>query len=254
MFKDLSFIIKKLIFSEKYTLKKRIERSIAKPLEPELVILDQLCNVSKSSIDVGVFRGVYSFKMSEHSYKVYGFEANPVMFRLLIKNLSKLKENIEIHNIALSNINGTSKLKVPIRKESILKSNFEDYYEGGLATIETDNNLNDKSFDTFDTKTLKLDSFDFKEKIGFIKIDVEGHELSVLKGGEKLLKKDKPNLLIEIDRQHSSKVNETFNYLKELSYIPFFFDGENLIKISTYEENIRKDFKNFIFRNNDISK
>ena len=248
MLKDLSFLIKKLIFSEKYTLKKRIERSIAKPLEPELLILDKLCDNSKSSIDIGVFRGVYSYKMSEYSNKVYGFEANPVMFKLLIKNLTKLKENIEIYNIALSNFDGVTKLKVPIRKESNFKANFEDYYEGGLATIEPNNNLDNKEFDTFDTKTSQLDNFNFKEKIGFIKIDVEGHEFSILKGSERLLKKDKPNLLIEIEKKHSSKVDETFKYLKELNYNPFYFDGKDLIKISTYEDNIRKDFKNFIFK------
>lgn len=250
MLKDLSFIIKKLLFSEKYTLKKRIERSIAKPLEPELLLLDQLCDKSKSSIDVGVFRGVYSFKMSEFSNIVYGFEANPILYQSLIKNLTKLKTNIKLYNIALSDFEGLAKLKIPIRKKSFFKSNFEDYYEGGLATIEPDNKLNNKSFDTFDTKTLRLENFNFTEKISFIKIDVEGHELSVLKGSEKLLKKDKPNLLIEIDKQHSSKVDETFNYLKELEYNSFYFDGVSLIKISNYEQNIRKDFKNFIFKYN----
>ena len=250
MLKDLSFIIKKLLFSEKYTLKKRIERSIAKPLEPELLLLDQLCDKSKSSIDVGVFRGVYSFKMSEFSNIVYGFEANPILYQSLIKNLTKLKTNIKLYNIALSDFEGLAKLKIPIRKKSFFKSNFEDYYEGGLATIEPDNKLNNKSFDTFDTKTLRLENFNCTEKISFIKIDVEGHELSVLKGSEKLLKKDKPNLLIEIDKQHSSKVDETFNYLKELEYNSFYFDGVSLIKISNYEQNIRKDFKNFIFKYN----
>ena len=81
-----------------------------------------------------------------------------------------------------------------------------------------------------------------------IKIDVEGHEFSVLKGSEKILKKYKPVLLIEIDKQHSTKVKETFNYLEELNYESFYFDGIDLIKILSYEENIRKDFKNFIFK------
>ena len=119
---------------------------------------------------------------------------------------------------------------------------------GGLATIESDNNLNNKKFDTFDVKKITLDSFNFDQKIGFIKIDVEGHEFSVLKGSEKILNKYKPVLLIEIDKQHSSKVKETFNYLKELHYESFYFNGIDLIKILSYEENIRKDFKNFIFK------
>ena len=63
MLKDLSYLLKKIFITEKYILKKRIERSIAKPLEPELLLLDQLCDRTKSSIDIGVFRGVYSYKI-----------------------------------------------------------------------------------------------------------------------------------------------------------------------------------------------
>jgi len=248
MFKDVLYFLKKIFFLEKYILKKRIERSIIKPLEPELILIEKFCDKTKSTIDIGVFRGVYSYKMAEYSNKVYGFEANPVMFNYLNKNLTKLKKNIILHNIALSDSEGYAKLKIPIRKKSMVKSNFEDYYEGGLATIESDNNLNNKMFDTFDVKTLTLDSFNFDQKISFIKIDVEGHEFSVLKGSEKILKKYKPVLLIEIDKQHSTKVKETFNYLEELNYESFYFDGIDLIKILSYEENIRKDFKNFIFK------
>jgi FkbM family methyltransferase len=248
MLKDLLYLLKKIFLSEKYSLKKRIERSLSKPLEPELDLIEQFCDKTKSSIDIGVFRGVYSYKLSEVSDKVYGFEANPIMFKYLLKNLTKLKKNIILHNTALSDSEGYTKLKIPIREKSILKSNFENYYEGGLATIESSNNLNNKNFDTLDVKKKRLDSFDFKEKISFIKIDVEGHEYSVLKGSEKILKKDKPILLIEIDKQHSAKVKETFIYLKELLYEPFYYNGKNLIKIFDYEENIRKDFRNFIFK------
>lgn len=248
MFKDVLYFLKKIFFLEKYILKKRIERSIIKPLEPELILIEKFCDKTKSTIDIGVFRGVYSYKMAEYSNKVYGFEANPVMFNYLNKNLTKLKKNIILHNIALSDSEGYAKLKIPIRKKSMVKSNFEDYYEGGLATIESDNNLHNKMFDTFDVKKLNLDSFNFDQKISFIKIDVEGHEFSVLKGSEKILKKYKPVLLIEIDKQHSTKVKETFNYLEELNYESFYFDGIDLIKILSYEENIRTDFKNFIFK------
>jgi FkbM family methyltransferase len=40
----------------------------------------------------------------------------------------------------------------------------------------------------------KLDNFYFQKKIDFIKIDTEGHDLQVLKGGKKTIKKYKPIL------------------------------------------------------------
>ena len=51
MFKDLLYLFKKIFFLEKYILKKRIERSIIRPLEPELILIEQFCDKTKSSID-----------------------------------------------------------------------------------------------------------------------------------------------------------------------------------------------------------
>ena len=87
--KDVSFFIKKIFLSEKYQLKKRIIRSINKPLEEEMQIVQELCSADKISLDVGVFRGVYSYLLSKHSLKVIGFEANPIMFKYLDQNFNK---------------------------------------------------------------------------------------------------------------------------------------------------------------------
>ena len=43
-----------------------------------------------------------------------------------------------------------------------------------------------------------LDSFQLTQ-VGFIKIDVEGHEEAVLRGGLATLKREMPNLMIEIE-------------------------------------------------------
>ena len=51
-----------------------IKKASIGPLEPELILIEQFCDKTKSSIDIGVFRGVYSYKIAEYSNKVYGFE------------------------------------------------------------------------------------------------------------------------------------------------------------------------------------
>lgn len=53
------------------------------------------------------------------------------------------------------------------------------------------------------------------DSIVFVKIDVEGHELEVLKSGEKLLRKHRPELCIEILNADRSDV---FAYLQRLGY------------------------------------
>ena len=53
------------------------------------------------------------------------------------------------------------------------------------------------------------------EKISLVKIDVEGYELNVLKGGRRMFERDKPYLFIEIWKQNFKKVNQ---FLNRMSY------------------------------------
>jgi len=245
--KDVSFFIKKIFLSEKYQLKKRIIRSINKHLEEEMQIVQELCSTDKISLDVGVFRGAYSYLLSKHSLKVVGFEANPIMFKYLDRNLTSIIKNLELYNLALSNDEGDVELKIPLRKKSFFKVNFEDYYECGLATISKENNLDGKEIHIFNIKKARLDSFQFNNKVGFIKIDVEGHEQKVLEGSVKILEKNQPNLLVEIEERHR-KLNPdyTISFLKEIGYQCFVFDEAKLIEVKTYRDFPLKN--NFIFK------
>jgi FkbM family methyltransferase len=248
MLKDFKFIFQKIFIPDHLILKKRILRSIKSKIEQEYLVLPQLCNKNHISVDIGMFRGVYSFLLSKYSKSVIGYEANPIMYKYLEKNLKKIVKKIEIYNVALSNRTGNAYIKIPFRNKSILKSNFEDYYEGGLATIHPDNELEQKSFEKFTTKCNILDNFKFNEKIGFIKIDVEGHEQFILEGAINTLNKDKPNLLIEIEKKHRlDSVKTTFNYLKNLGYEAYTF-RDNKLNLLT-DLNDQKSV-NYIFKAN----
>ena len=58
--------------------------------------------------------------------------------------------------------------------------------------------------------------------MGLLKIDVEGHELAVLKGGTALLKRDKPVILFEqqIENFVDGK-SPVYEYLKSIGYTKF---------------------------------
>jgi len=210
-------------------------------------IVPELCSTDETSLDVGVFRGVYSYLLSKHSLKVVGFEANPIMFKYLDGNLTSIIKNLKLYNLALSNDEGDVELKIPLRKKSFFKVNFEDYYEGGMATIDKENNLEGKEIHTFNIKKARLDSFQFNNKVGFIKIDVEGHEQKVLEGSVKILESNQPNLLIEIEKRHR-KLNPdyTISFLREIGDQCFVFDEARLIEVKTYRDFPLKN--NFIFK------
>ncbi len=54
--------------------------------------------------------------------------------------------------------------------------------------------------------------------VSFIKCDVEGHEFTVVEGAERLLKRAKPALLVEIEERHGQTVGEVVGYLSDRGY------------------------------------
>ena len=155
MIKDLEYILKKIFFSEKYLLKKRLVRSINKSYEKELNIINKYSDKSKVAIDVGVYRGVYTYKLSSLFEKVICFEPNPLLYKYLKKYLTKILDNIEIYNYALSDKTGSTFLKVPNRGKSLFNKNYEELYKLGAATIHENNVL--INYKSFEVKTKKLD-------------------------------------------------------------------------------------------------
>lgn len=75
-------------------------------------------------------------------------------------------------------------------------------------------------------------SYPKKDKVGFVKIDVEGNELNVLKGATKFLVGFSGPIEIEVNSETMNMSGSTFGpltaFLKEYSYQAFSFDGENL--------------------------
>ena len=72
-----------------------------------------------------------------------------------------------------------------------------------------------------------------KYKISLIKVDVNGHELSVIKGLENIIRKDRPVLIIETD----NKINKIEFFLKKLKYKKYSF-SKNKNKF----ENIKNEY------------
>jgi len=79
MIKDLEFIFKKIFFSESYLLKRRLKRAINKNYEKELKIIERYSDKTKDALDIGVYRGVYTYKLSENFKTVHSFEPNTLL-------------------------------------------------------------------------------------------------------------------------------------------------------------------------------
>ena len=81
--------------------------------------------------------------MSKH--QIPFFQHNPVIFNELQKYLPKIINNINLYNYAISEKEEKKLLRIPINFSMFYKSNYEEYYKMGLATIHEKN-----IFDNYD--------------------------------------------------------------------------------------------------------
>jgi|TARA_B110000285_G_C15045691_1_gene574181 FkbM family methyltransferase len=246
--KKIELMFKKLILSERQSLKRRSLRFYNKPVEPEIRLLDKLVNNSCASIDIGVYRGVYTYHLEKLSSHVYAFEANTLIQSSLSKSF-KGYNSITLENLAISSSTGTVNLKIPFRNSNLDYENPEEAYELGLATIHANNTLDSKDLYEIQVSKIRLDDYNFTHPIGFIKIDVEGHELDVVRGAKKLIELYKPNLLIEIEERHTSLPTiRIINEIKNLGYSCYIVNKKNYALILIDEKNIiLYDNNNYIF-------
>jgi hypothetical protein len=103
----------------------------------------------------------------------------------------------------------------------------------GLASVEGANRGGKGHFIAVPART--LDSLT-TAKTDFVKIDVEGHEASVVAGGLTLLERDRPMLLIEAEeRHHSGSLRALEALLSPLGYEGFFVHAGTLVPLAQFD-------------------
>jgi hypothetical protein len=86
-----------------------------------------------------------------------------------------------------------------------------------LASLDRPHHVHGVEIET--VQTARLDDVVPQADVGFIKIDVEGHELNLLRGATAIIERCRPVLLVECEERHSPgglaallKFFETRNY------------------------------------------
>jgi FkbM family methyltransferase len=161
--------------------------------------------------------------------KYFGFEASPIVFDYLKYNFKKNNiKKYELHNYIVHDYDN-----------QLLKFyQVENYAKGSLApTFNQNYEL---------VNSISLDSFCYLQqlpRINWIKIDVQGFELSVFRGLEQyLLKKKVDNILFEFEpweeRAAGLEVGAAQKYLISLGYGLFDISGKKIMGIETKRREI----------------
>lgn len=189
-------------------------------------------NTKRLFVDIGTNIGFYTIYALNRCGYAEGlcFEANPSTYELFQKNmmLNQLQQRVRGFNVGLSD-----------RNEKI------DFYQklihtGGSRFVEKDmrHKIKRRHYILHKLETRKFDDIaqeeDFDpQKIGYIKIDVEGFELNVLKGMRETLDLLQEGTRIFVEINHNNPVEE---YLQRHRFKKLEQIGKNHLFIKVKNE------------------
>ena len=167
------------------------------------------------------FTSLYFASLVDSFGKVIVFEPGPNNLKYIKSNIAKAG-NVRLEVAGCSDLDGESVLYIDnlTGQNNSLIFNFE-----GLAANAKAAPGVQVSTAPVTISTVKIDTYCEQSAYqpDFIKIDVEGHELAVLRGAEKLLDSEKPPMLmVEVQSDHIEIVEMLRNY----GYCLFSATGE----------------------------
>jgi FkbM family methyltransferase len=225
--------------------------------DQRLEIKNLLKNLKQDSIaiDVGSNKGSYLWSLSKEVPlgRVIAFEPQPILAKYLVNACIKTNlKNVLVENYGVSSKSGVFSLAIPGKNLTSPGASFEK------AVFERENCKFIK------IKTITLDNYFKSEKkhIGALKIDVEGHEMSVLIGAKKIINLHKPIILCESEQRHltKGKVKDVLNFIEALGYDGYLIAKDSLIPVKDFLPDIHQKqvgerywdnpdyFNNFIFK------
>jgi FkbM family methyltransferase len=190
-------------------------------------IVQHLAAPGDQVVDIGANIGTYTYFLSGRvglEGKVYAVEPVPETCQILRFCAERLQlRNVEISQCAISDHDGVTTMQIPRHSSGI-----ENCYR---AHITEENGAGELRSVTVTVRT--IDSFlaGAAGPIAFIKIDVEGHEFAVVRGGLATFERFHPALLIEVTQDPDdpqSDSHKLFEMLRKLDYRPYCMEGQTV--------------------------
>ena len=195
-------------------------------IEPfrEEPIISKFCKPGMIVFDIGANIGEWTLTMANGvgaQGRVYSFEPTPFLFDALKKTVVANQFNqVIVSPYALSD-----KSKI---MDFYIQYDENELLDARLSRLDSPADFKEwitdgKKAKKIQVETITLDEFAVKEKLerlDFIKIDAEGYESAIVEGGLTVLKKFRPNLILECGGVYDSeeKRKRMVTRLRELDY------------------------------------
>jgi FkbM family methyltransferase len=180
-------------------------------------------------LDVGAHRGEHSYWMHRRfgsGTRIVAFEPQPelAMFLSDFKQSFRL-DRMKIVPFGLSSRGGRLRMHRPRSKWA-------------AATVDEFWN-DDAETEVFDVPVTTIDEYLAEHPrlrpVRFIKCDVESHETEVLLGAERILREDRPELLVEWSTPRRTSREQLFGFVQQLGYAVYQFERGRLAPCTTAE-------------------
>jgi FkbM family methyltransferase len=177
--------------------------------------------------DIGANKGSFVYWLSRWvgEGRLVAFEPQPQFAARLAAVCAALKlDNVTVEAKAVFSESGTMDLFVPAGH--------------GPGASLTHKAVEAASFATVPVPVIALDDyFDASERITLLKIDVEGAELGVFKGAERILRQHAPLLVFECENRHLAPgdIREVFSFLEALGYAGSFISRDRLLPLAQFD-------------------
>ncbi len=223
------------LFSRKIFFNKSLRNFLFKSLPPKLLVkaavlkrymieyrqlsfLKRLADPEKVSLDIGAHYGTTSYLLAKNSRHVYAYEPNPECYNFLVRaSIPK----VTVKRLGVSDNIGQKIFYLPQDKSRDCSGHGSFNLKQVTAVVQSD-------YQEYQIATTTIDHEGYRN-IGFIKIDVEGHENYVIRGALETLTSQRPNILMEIRGN-----TELIAFLRDMGYNAFIFQEGRLTEINDH--------------------
>jgi len=170
----------------------------------DISYLRSLCPHPRHVLDIGTNLGQSMIEYAQFAEAVTGFEPDPSNYKHAIANLT-------LNSVLYPDCSWSVYQNGLGEKESqfLIQSHDRNVGSNFLKSLDSKYTKNTHVVDVY-----TLDSFAF-EGVDLIKIDVEGFELYVLRGGEKTITRDRPIIQTEMAASHCKRAGYTLQEMQD---------------------------------------
>jgi len=191
-------------------------RAVYPRFEPELARLAELCpSGCGTAVDVGGWYGPWTRRLAGRARQVVTVEPVPHLAGLLS---ATAPANVRVVQAAASDRPGTARLWLPP----------DDAGDRGVSSLVR----RDIHAHALHVSCVTLDELGLRD-VDFIKIDVDGSELAVLRGATGLLARDRPALFVELESR-IQPIAPVVTYLSLLRYDGWVLPGSTWVPLAKF--------------------